>query len=205
MAVPSPAAESPATVVSNTGFGKRDASAAAATASPNGDVDDVGPAAKRKKKAAGPGSRGVANLTPEQLAKKRANGMSFCLCFAFLVSSIEATAATIRWSCLRAFTSDVTCHISHLLGDLSTNVNPISNADREAQRAIRERTKNQIENLERKIDELTSQQPYQELQAVVRAKEAVERENAEIKRKLAAIIGDIQPLLGIGGMSVPLQ
>ena len=29
-----------------------------------------------KKKKIGPGSRGVANLTPEQLAKKRENGMS---------------------------------------------------------------------------------------------------------------------------------
>lgn len=32
-----------------------------------------GPEAKKRKSAA-PGSRGVANLTPEQLAKKRANG-----------------------------------------------------------------------------------------------------------------------------------
>lgn len=30
--------------------------------------------AARKKKKTGPGSRGVANLTPEQLAKKRENG-----------------------------------------------------------------------------------------------------------------------------------
>jgi hypothetical protein len=37
--------------------------------------------AKRRKKS-GPGSRGVANLTPEQLAKKRANGKcSFYLLF----------------------------------------------------------------------------------------------------------------------------
>ena len=34
--------------------------------------------AKRRKN--GPGSRGVANLTPEQLAKKRANGMYFAPC-----------------------------------------------------------------------------------------------------------------------------
>lgn len=33
-----------------------------------------GPETKKRKSA--PGSRGVANLTPEQLAKKRANGMS---------------------------------------------------------------------------------------------------------------------------------
>jgi len=67
-------------------------------------------------------------------------------------------------------------------------------ADREAQRAIRERTKNQIENLERKIQELTSQQPYQDLQAALRAKEAVEAENAEIKRRLASVIALLQPL-----------
>ncbi|KAI1093460.1 hypothetical protein F5B19DRAFT_450483 [Rostrohypoxylon terebratum] len=94
----------------------------------------------KKRKVGGPGSRGVANLTPEQLAKKRAN-------------------------------------------------------DREAQRAIRERTKNQIEALEKRIQELTSQKPYQELQAVIQAKEAVEAENAEIKSRLAAIMSMIQPVL----------
>ncbi|PNP49093.1 hypothetical protein THARTR1_10167 [Trichoderma harzianum] len=94
-----------------------------------------------KKRKTGSGSRGVANLTPEQLAKKRAN-------------------------------------------------------DREAQRAIRERTKNQIERLERRIHELEAQKPYQDLQIVVRAKEAIEAENAEIKRRLASIIGMLQPLVG---------
>lgn len=89
-------------------------------------------------------SRGVANLTPDQLAKKRAN-------------------------------------------------------DREAQRAIRERTKNQIEGLERKIRELTSQQPYQELQHVMRQKEMVEAENADIKKRLASVLALIQPILGHHG------
>lgn len=87
------------------------------------------------------GSRGVANLTPEQLAKKRAN-------------------------------------------------------DREAQRAIRERTKGQIESLERKIQELTSQQPYQELQHAIRQKELVEAENEEIKKRLTSILAIVQPLIG---------
>jgi hypothetical protein len=68
--------------------------------------------------------------------------------------------------------------------------------DREAQRAIRERTKNQIETLERRIRDLTSQQPYQELQAALKAKEAVEHENAEIKRRLASIVGVLQSLTG---------
>ncbi|ROT40225.1 hypothetical protein SODALDRAFT_338081 [Sodiomyces alkalinus F11] len=93
-----------------------------------------------KKRRTGPGSRGVANLTPAQLAKKRAN-------------------------------------------------------DREAQRAIRERTKHQIEQLERRIQELTSQQPYQDLQVALRAKEAVEAENVEIKRRLASIVSLLQPLI----------
>ncbi|KAK6825141.1 hypothetical protein PG987_012635 [Apiospora arundinis] len=95
---------------------------------------------RAKKRKPGPGSRGVANLTPEQLAKKRAN-------------------------------------------------------DREAQRAIRERTKNQIEALEKKIRDLTSQQPYQELQAVIRAKEEVEAENADLKNRMASIVSLIQPVL----------
>ncbi|GJC82216.1 hypothetical protein ColLi_05054 [Colletotrichum liriopes] len=106
------------------------------------------PGDTNKKRRTGPGSRGVANLTPEQLAKKRAN-------------------------------------------------------DREAQRAIRERTKNQIETLERRIQELTSQQPYQDLQAVQRAKEAVEAENADLKRRLAAFIASIQPLISASPPTQP--
>jgi hypothetical protein len=99
---------------------------------------------KRKRVNTSVSSRGVANLTPDQLAKKRAN-------------------------------------------------------DREAQRAIRERTKNQIENLERKIRELTTQQPYQELQHVLRQKELVEAENADIKKRLANVMALIQPVLGFNG------
>ncbi|TLD16174.1 uncharacterized protein PgNI_00229 [Pyricularia grisea] len=101
------------------------------------------PDGRKRRAGAGSGSRGVANLTPEQLAKKRAN-------------------------------------------------------DREAQRAIRERTRNEIESLKRRIEELTNQKPYQELQAVIKAKEAVEAENAEIKQRLATVIGMLQPLLGPG-------
>jgi hypothetical protein len=99
---------------------------------------------KRRTTTTSTSSRGVANLTPDQLAKKRAN-------------------------------------------------------DREAQRAIRERTKNQIENLERRIRELTSQQPYQELQHVLRQKELVEAENADIKKRLATVLSLIEPILGQHG------
>lgn len=89
-------------------------------------------------------ARGVANLTAEQLAKKRAN-------------------------------------------------------DREAQRSIRQRTKNQMEGYERKIRELTSQQPYVELQHVIRQKEMVEHENSEIKKTLTQVIALITPILGAHG------
>ena len=74
-------------------------------------------------------SRGVANLTPEQLERKRAN-------------------------------------------------------DREAQRAIRERTKNQIESLNREIQELKSQQPYLDLQLAIRQKESIKAENDELRRRM---------------------
>ena len=92
-----------------------------------------------KKRKLGSG-RGVASLTPDQLAKKRAN-------------------------------------------------------DREAQRAIRERTKSQIETLEQRIEELTSQQPYQELQNALRQRDAAQAENSEMRRRLATVIGMIQPLV----------
>jgi hypothetical protein len=77
--------------------------------------------------------------------------------------------------------------------------------DREAQRAIRERTKNQIETLESRIRELTSQQPFQELQKVIRQKEAIEAENAELKARMASIVALIQPILSNHmGMSLSL-
>ncbi|OAA71210.1 bZIP transcription factor [Cordyceps fumosorosea ARSEF 2679] len=103
--------------------------------------EDAASASTKKRKLGGASGRGVANLTPEQLAKKRAN-------------------------------------------------------DREAQRAIRERTKNQIQTLERRIEELTGLQPYQELQAALEAKSAVERENVEMRQRLASIVGMLQPLIG---------
>ena len=89
----------------------------------------------RKRRATGtPGSRGVANLTPEQLMKKRAN-------------------------------------------------------DREAQRAIRERTRNTIEGLEQRIRELESQQPFQDLQRVVQERDRALAECEELRRRLGAVAG----------------
>lgn len=141
---PPPIANSPNSPTTTAANNKRDFSEGASSNSPSDQtgVNDAAPKRRRTTAAAGTSSRGVANLTPEQLAKKRAN-------------------------------------------------------DREAQRAIRERTKNQIESLERKIRELTQQQPYQELQSVLRQKELVEQENAEIRKRLASVMSLIQPYMGV--------
>jgi hypothetical protein len=48
---------------------------------------------------------------------------------------------------------------------------------------------------DRRIRDLTSQQPYQELQHVLRQKELVEAENADIKKRLASVLSMIQPVL----------
>ncbi|EXJ92539.1 hypothetical protein A1O3_01091 [Capronia epimyces CBS 606.96] len=116
------------------------------TSSPADNLSPASPTQASRKRKAPSGSRGVASLTPDQLAKKRAN-------------------------------------------------------DREAQRAIRERTKQHIEHLERRIQELTSQQPYQELQAVIRQKDAIQAENDEIRRRLASIMSILQPIVGAQGLT----
>lgn len=127
------------------------------THSPADASDASGQPAAKKRRTAGGGtssSRGVANLTPEQLARKRAN-------------------------------------------------------DREAQRAIRERTKNQIDALNQRIQELESQQPYHDLQVEIREKNAVIAENADIRKRLEGILSIIQPILhppsnGLNGQSCPV-
>ena len=68
--------------------------------------------------------------------------------------------------------------------------------DRDAQRAIRERQKAKCEEYERRIEELESQRPYQELQSALRLKETVEAENAEIRKTLTSVVAMIQPILG---------
>ncbi|OJJ73580.1 hypothetical protein ASPBRDRAFT_121969 [Aspergillus brasiliensis CBS 101740] len=97
--------------------------------------------AGRKRKLNCTSARGVANLTPEQLAKKRAN-------------------------------------------------------DRQAQRAIRERTKAHIDSLEQRVRDLSSQKPFLDLQAALRQNEVIQAENREIRQGLKAIMDIIQPLLG---------
>ncbi|KAL4786371.1 hypothetical protein BJX76DRAFT_126097 [Aspergillus varians] len=98
-------------------------------------------AAGRKRKLNCASARGVANLTPEQLAKKRAN-------------------------------------------------------DRQAQRAIRERTKAHIDTLEQRVRDLSSQKPFLDLQAALKQNEAILAENKELRQGLRAIVDTIQPLLG---------
>ncbi|KAF4552660.1 Hypothetical protein D9617_9g024490 [Elsinoe fawcettii] len=112
----------------------------------NSDFGAQRPPNPRKRRADGtPASaRGVANLTPEQLARKRAN-------------------------------------------------------DREAQRAIRERTRNTIDTLEARIKELESQQPFQEMQSALRTRDAILAENEELKRRLQNIIVLAQYQAGGGG------
>lgn len=95
------------------------------TPTPNGN-------SRKRKAVAAPGSRGVANLTPDQLAKKRAN-------------------------------------------------------DREAQRAIRQRTKDTIDTLANRIKELESQQPFQDLQKVMQERDRALQECEELKKKLATV------------------
>ena len=97
-------------------------------------------AAGRKRKLNSTSARGVANLTPDQLAKKRAN-------------------------------------------------------DRQAQRAIRERTKTHIDALEQRVRELSSQKPFLDLQAALKQNEAIIAENKELRQGLRAIVDTIQPLL----------
>ncbi|CAG8943360.1 unnamed protein product [Penicillium salamii] len=96
--------------------------------------------AGRKRKLNSMSSRGVANLTPDQLAKKRAN-------------------------------------------------------DRQAQRAIRERTKGHIDALEQQVRDLSSQKPFLDLQAALRQNEAIRAENAELRQGLHAAMDIIKPLL----------
>ena len=94
--------------------------------------------AKRRRTATSTSARGVANLNPEQLARKRAN-------------------------------------------------------DREAQRAIRERTRNHIERLNQRIRELESQQPFQDMQLMRREKEAFQAENEDLRRRMASALELLQP------------
>lgn len=104
-------------------------------------IDSNGPtSAGRKRKLNSTSSRGVANLTPDQLAKKRAN-------------------------------------------------------DRQAQRAIRERTKSHIEALEQQVRDLASQKPVLDLQAALQHNERIRSENRELRQGLKSVMDIIQPLL----------
>ncbi|KAI5294526.1 hypothetical protein KEM52_003804 [Ascosphaera acerosa] len=105
--------------------------------------EGVSPTAKRRKTVS---SRGVANLTAAQLARKRAN-------------------------------------------------------DREAQRAIRKRTKEQIESLENRVKELTAQLARQDLARVLSERDAALAENEEIRKRLATVMAIVQPIMDASGMT----
>ncbi|TKA74168.1 hypothetical protein B0A55_06584 [Friedmanniomyces simplex] len=127
--------------------------ATAAAALSEGETSTNGHNGKKRKASGAPGSRGVANLTPDQLAKKRAN-------------------------------------------------------DREAQRAIRERTRNTIASLELRIRELESQQPFQELQRVLQQRDDAVRECEELRNRLATVahvVGTATAANGNGGQHAGQQ
>jgi len=67
--------------------------------------------------------------------------------------------------------------------------------DRESQRAIRERTKRQIETLESRVKELESGEAYQRLHAIVKEKEALQAENDEIRTRLTSVLSILQPIV----------
>lgn len=67
--------------------------------------------------------------------------------------------------------------------------------DREAQRAIRERTKRQIEALEQKIRDLESGEAFRQLQEALKQKDHIELENIELKRRLVQVLEVLRPLV----------
>lgn len=120
---------------------------AAPTGDAQGEHGEHGEQSK-KRRTQSSSARGVANLSVEQLARKRAN-------------------------------------------------------DREAQRAIRERTKTQIDGLKQRIRDLESQRPYHDLQLVLRDKDAVVAENADMKKRVESVLAILQPMVvrGQGGLN----
>lgn len=158
---------------------QHDGSATSATPSANNEHipvanNAIGTKGQRRRPSGAPGSRGVANLSAEQLAKK-------------VITSLHM-----------------------LIADQSlTSIVKRAN-DREAQRAIRERTRNTIEALERRIRELESQQPFQELQRVVVERDRALAECEELRRRLGAVAGIVGaspqssgPVQGPPGLAPP--
>jgi hypothetical protein len=66
----------------------------------------------------------------------------------------------------------------------------------QAQRAIRERTRAQIDRLNDRIAELEGSDHYQERLAAMRHKDLIQSEMEEMKRKLTQVMSILQPLLG---------
>ena len=68
--------------------------------------------------------------------------------------------------------------------------------DREAQRAIRERNKAQMEHYERRICELENQDSFKELEAERKKRQVVENELANIKGRLHGVVSMLHSLIG---------
>jgi hypothetical protein len=80
----------------------------------------------------------------------------------------------------------------HVITEMLTGCPCSTRTDRQAQRAIRERNKNLIEDLQNQVLELESQEYYKEFKRV-------EAENADLKARMAVIMSQCQ------GVLAPLQ
>ena len=60
--------------------------------------------------------------------------------------------------------------------------------DRDAQRAIRQRTKQSIETLEKRVEELESGEEFVHLQDVISERDALRNENDTLKRRLSSVL-----------------
>ena len=65
--------------------------------------------------------------------------------------------------------------------------------DREAQRAIRERTRQTIDYLQQRVQQLESGEAYAQLQDIVNERDALRAENHDLKQKLASAFAALKP------------
>jgi hypothetical protein len=72
----------------------------------------------------------------------------------------------------------------------------------QAQRAIRLRTKSQIDELNQKISELENSNHIQERQAAIAQRESVQNENKDLKMKMEQVVALLQPIVGINSRSI---
>ena len=70
--------------------------------------------------------------------------------------------------------------------------------DREAQRAIRERTRLEIESYKDRIRELECADDHQKLQAALNERDVAVAENVEIRKRLGEALDILRPILAAG-------